>query len=175
MSRLVASHLVDGVVDGVETFFLCPLGKLKFALGGAILGIHTHLKVLLGRVGQNFAEELRELGGVLRLLKGSLLPISADLGITLAVRNARHRKVHTYLAALAFKIGLQAVINILGATLGNAENVLRRPSEGIIFLFAELTARHFALGAKLGRNVAFVNVTAYGTNPFSQNTFFLLN
>ena len=57
---------MHGVVDSVKAFFLCSLRKLELALGSAILGVNAHLEVLLGGVGQDFAEELRELSGVLR-------------------------------------------------------------------------------------------------------------
>ena len=35
MTRFVASHLVDGVVDGVQPFLFGALGEVELALGGA--------------------------------------------------------------------------------------------------------------------------------------------
>ena len=69
---LVAGHLVDGVVDGVQIQLLGLLGQLKLAQGSAVLGIDAHLQVLLGGVGQDLAQQLSELGGVLSLFQGSL-------------------------------------------------------------------------------------------------------
>ena len=88
VTGLVAGHLVDGVMDGVQVELLGQLGQLGLAGGGAVLGLDAHLEVLLGGVGHDLAEELGELGGVLGLLVGGLLPVQADLGITLAVSNA---------------------------------------------------------------------------------------
>ena len=45
VAGLVASHLVDGVVDGVQTQLLGLLGQLEFAGGGTVLGLDAHLKV----------------------------------------------------------------------------------------------------------------------------------
>lgn len=75
VAGLVASHLVHGIVDGIEASGLGTLGKIGFAGGGAVLGLNAHLEVLLGGVGHDFAQELGELGGVLGLLVGSLLPV----------------------------------------------------------------------------------------------------
>ena len=74
VAGLVASHLVHGIVDGIEASGLGTLGKIGLAGGGAVLGLNAHLEVLLGGVGHDFAQELGELGGVLGLLVGSLLP-----------------------------------------------------------------------------------------------------
>ena len=45
VAGLVAGHLVDGVVDGVQVELLGLLGQLELAGGGAVLGVHTHLQV----------------------------------------------------------------------------------------------------------------------------------
>ena len=82
VTGLVAGHLMDGVVDGVQVQGLGLLGQLELAGGSAVLGVHAHLQVLLGAVGQDVAQQLGELCGVLGLLIGGLLPVQADLGIT---------------------------------------------------------------------------------------------
>ena len=81
VAGLVTSHLVHGVVDGIEASGLGALSKIGLAGGGAVLGLNAHLEVLLGGVGHDLAQELGELGGMLGLLVGSLLPVQADLGI----------------------------------------------------------------------------------------------
>ena len=78
VAGLVASHLVHGVVDGIEAGGLGTLGKIGLAGGGAVLGLNAHLEVLLGGVGHDLAQELGELGGVLGLLIGGLLPVQAE-------------------------------------------------------------------------------------------------
>ena len=45
VAGLVAGHLMDGVVDGVQVQLLGLLGQLKLAHGGAVLSVHTHLQV----------------------------------------------------------------------------------------------------------------------------------
>ena len=91
VSRLVASHLMDCVVDSVETLCLCELCKLGLAEGSAVLRLNSHLEVLLRRVGYDLAEELGELGGVLSLFVSCLLPVETDLGIALSVCDSRLR------------------------------------------------------------------------------------
>ena len=78
MAGLVPGHLVDGVMDGVQIVLLGQLGQLELAQGGAVLGLDPHLQVLLGGVGHDLAQQLGELGGVLGLLIGGLLPVQAE-------------------------------------------------------------------------------------------------
>ena len=65
VAGLVTSHLVDGVVDGVQASGLGALGEVELAGGGAVLGLDAHLEVLLGGGGHDLAQELGELGSVL--------------------------------------------------------------------------------------------------------------
>ena len=110
---------------------------------------------------------------MLRLLKAGLLPVQADFGITLAVRNARHCKVHADLGALALEVGSQAVDDLLAHLFGHiraelladADDMLRRPAH-IFLLLNKLRAGNVALGAKLGGILSLVNVTANRANPF---------
>ena len=81
MAGLVPGHLVHGVMDGVQAQLLGLLGQLELAGGGAVLGVNTHLQVLLGGVGHDLAQQLGELGSVLSLFIGGLLPVQTDLGI----------------------------------------------------------------------------------------------
>ena len=45
MAGLVAGHLVDGVVDGVQTQLLGLLSRLELAGGSTVLGVHAQLQV----------------------------------------------------------------------------------------------------------------------------------
>lgn len=171
VTSLVASHLVDGVVDGIEVGSLGTLGEIGLTSGGAILGLNAHLEVLLGGVGHDLAQELSKLGGVLGLLMGCLLVIKANLGITLAMSDAGHGQVHTDLGALALKVGAQVGDDVLGHTLlGNAHNVLGSPSKATLILLQEAGTGNAALGALkiLGQLVAVIlfNITANGANKF---------
>ena len=85
VTGFVAGHFVHGVMDGVQVQGLGALGQVGLAGGGAVLGLHAHLQVLLGAVGQHLAQQLGELGGVLGLFKRGGLPVFADLGIALAI------------------------------------------------------------------------------------------
>ena len=172
VTGLIAGHLVDGVMDGVQVELLGELGQVGLAGGGAVLGLNTHLEVLLGGVGDDLAEELGELGGVLGLLPGGLLPVEAYLGIALAVGDAGHGQVHADLGALAVEIHAQALEDLLGSALGDADNVLSGPSH-LAFLLLELGSGGLALGAELGRGVALVNITTYAADPLCHD-FFLL-
>ena len=61
---LVAGHFVDGVVDGVEIQLLGALGEGGLAGGGTVLRLDPHLQILLGGVGDDLTQQLRELGGI---------------------------------------------------------------------------------------------------------------
>ena len=173
MAGFVTSHLMDGVVDGVQVVLLSQLGQLELAQGGAVLSVYAHLQVLLGGVGDDFAQELGKLGGVLGLLQAGLLPIQADLGIALAVSYTGHSQVHTHLTALALKVGAQTVDDLLAHFLGDivaeglayAYHMLGSPGL-ILLLLDKLIRTHMAHGALGGRGVTLVNITANRTYPF---------
>ena len=67
----------------------------------------------------SLAQQLRELRGVLRLFKGCLFPVQADLGIALAVRDARHAQVHAHLGALAVEVRLELLEDVLLVLVGD--------------------------------------------------------
>ena len=125
-----------GIVDGVKVQLLGLLSQIHLAGAGAALSVNTHLQVLLGAVGQDLAQQLCKLGGVLGLLKGIALPCLGDLGVTLAVSNAAHSQIHTDLAALAVEVLAQTLLDLLGNILGDADNMLGHI--GVILLLNEL-------------------------------------
>ena len=165
MTGFVASHLVNGVVDCVKTRFLCTLCKVELAGGSSALSVNAHLKILLGGVGYNFAEELRKLSGMLSLFKSSLLPLETDLGITLAVSDASHCKIHTDLAALALEVSAQILDDVLAYALCNADNMLGSPAL-LALLSLELLSGSLADGAGLGSRIALMDIAANRTNKF---------
>ena len=118
---------------------------------------------------------------MLCLFIGGLLPVQADLGIALAVRNARHAEVHTDFAALAVEVGHQLVKDILLVLFGdvrvvlhglavNAELVLGSELELTLDLFEHvaLGVAHGALRRSLG---AFIDITANLAKPLFHNCY----
>ena len=155
---------MDGVVDRVKVQRLCALGKVGLARGRAVLGFDAHFKVLFGGIGHDFAKELRELCRVLGFLIRRLLPIEADLRVALAECDARHRKVHADLGALALEIVAKVRQDVLGHALRDADDMLRRPRH-FAGLLLELRSGRLALRAALRRGRSFVYVTANHADP----------
>ena len=61
MTGFVTSHLMNGVMNSVEVESLCALCKVGLSCGCSVLGFNAHFKILLGGVGDDLAETLREL------------------------------------------------------------------------------------------------------------------
>ena len=57
MTRLILGHLVDGIVDGIESGSLSVLGDAELVLAGTSLGSGTLLQIGL-RVPNAFAKQL---------------------------------------------------------------------------------------------------------------------
>ena len=156
---------MDGVMDGVQVQGLGLLGQLELAGGGAVLGLDTDGQVLLGGGGDNLAQQLGELGSVLSLFPGGLLPVQADLGIALAVSGTGHSQIHTDLSALAGEVLPQALLDLLGGVLGHADDMLSSPAHLAAGLLNELGAGALAQGAdKALGHIAFVNIAADGAD-----------
>ena len=105
MTSLVASHLVNGVVDSVEIQLLCHLCQLELACGCAVLSLYTNGQVLLGGVGNNLAEKLCELRCVLSLFKSSFLPVQSDFGVALRLPTKEPGYTGKSLKRLAYSVG----------------------------------------------------------------------
>ena len=54
VSGLIACHFMDGVMDRIKIESFSAFCKVGLAHGCAVLGFHTHLKVLLGGIGDDF-------------------------------------------------------------------------------------------------------------------------
>jgi len=186
VAGFVLCHLVNGVVDGIQTVLLCLQRQVKLALGGTELAVHTPCQILSGGAGhvglQGGAQHLCKLGSVLGFFVGSLLPVQADFGIALPMGDASHAQVHTNLAALAGEVGLQLLQNPLLVGFGDvgvvgngllvdAQLMLGSQLGGIQLL--ELGAIHLADGALEigGHFLAFVDVTANGADKLLHNHF----
>ena len=67
MTGLVAGHLVDGVVDGIQISGLRAFGQIKLAGSRAVFSLYTHFQILLSAVGNNLAQKFGKLSGMLSL------------------------------------------------------------------------------------------------------------
>ena len=173
VTSLIASHLVNGVVDSIEVELLSLLGELELALCSAVLGSNALLEVLLSGVGEHLTEKLSELSSVLSLFKSSLLPVCANLRIAFSVGNASHSEVHTYLGTFAREVRAEPFDYLgIGNILSNAENVFASENELLALVHnLELSAGNAALRALLGGSISLVNVSAYGTYIFSHDLY----
>ena len=171
MAGLVLRHLMDGVVDGVEVQLLGLLGQIHLAGAGTALGVNAHLQVLLGAVGQDLAQQLGKLGGMLGLLKCVALPGLGDLGIALAVSDTAHGQIHADLATLAVEVLAQTLLDLLGNVLGDADDMLG--DVGVVLLLNELGCRGLADRAELGDGT-LCDITTNGANILSHKNCLLL-
>ena len=94
VTGLIAGHLMNRVMDGIQIQGLCSLGQISLAGGRAILSIDTHLEILLGRIGQNLTQHFCKACRMISLFEGGLLVIHANFGITLTESGTRHCKIH---------------------------------------------------------------------------------
>ena len=62
MSGLITSHFMDRIVDGIQIVLLGKLCKIGLSLGSAVLGVYSHLQILLRVVGHYLAQKLGKLG-----------------------------------------------------------------------------------------------------------------
>ena len=127
VAGFVASHLVNGVVNGIEALLFGFLSKLEFAHRCAVLGFNAPLEVLFGGIGDDFTQQLGKLSGVLGLFIGGFLPVESDFRIAFAVRNTRHRQIHAYFGAFALEVLAQTLDDFGIDTFGNADNMLGSP------------------------------------------------
>ena len=97
---------------------------------------------------------------MLGLFIGSLLPVQADLGITLAVSYAGHSQIHTDFTALAVEVGAEAFDDLGIYALSNAYHVFGGPALFVFFYGHEFVLARLADGAEFGGLRSFVYITA---------------
>ena len=165
MASFVACHFMYGVMDCVEVERFCTFCKISLAGSCAILSFNTHLKVLLGGVGYDFAQQLSKFCSMFCFFVSSFLPVQADFRIAFAMCNACHCQVHTDLAALAIEVSAQIVDDILRNTLCYADNMLRSPGH-FFGLLNKLGSGSAADGTFLRSGFAFMNITTDAANKF---------
>ena len=163
-------------MDGVQIVLLGQLGQLELTGSSTVLGVHAHLQILLGAVGDDLAQQLGELGGVLGFFQTCLLPVQADLGIALTMSHTGHGQIHTHLGALALEVGAQTVDDLLADFLGHvvaehladAYHMLGSPRL-LLGLQGELLTGNMAHRALSGGNITFMNITTNRADPLLHN------
>ena len=165
---------MHGVVNGVQVLLLGQFGQLRLAEARAKLSLRAQLQVLLGGRGQHLAEQLGKLGGVLRLFQRIALERLGHLGVALALRHAAHGQIHAHFAALALEVGAQAGQDLRVTAGGHADDMLRGIGLFLVHDLDKLAAGRLALGAKLGRGIALIDVTADGTTKLLHRCILLL-
>src|SRR5699024_10321478 len=165
VTSLVSCHLVNCVMDRIKICGLCTFCKIKFSGCSAVLSVYTHLKVLLCAVCDNLAQKLCKFSSMLCLFPGSLLPVKADLRITLSVSNSGHCQVHTNLRALALRVSAKVSKDVLAYALCNAYNVLSS-SLSVSCLLFELLSRCMTDRTLSRSCLSLVNISTYCTNKF---------
>ena len=150
----------------IEVEGLSLLGNSHLTFAGASLGFHALLEVCLG-VPNTFTDKLCETAGVISLFESITLESLGYFGITFAVGLTAHGQIHTYLAAFAFEVRLQAFPYFGIAAFGNADYVLCYELEvAVLFQLFELASGNFALRAALRGFWTFVDVSTNGANKF---------
>ena len=157
-------------MDGVQTQSLGALGQVGLAFGCAVFCVYAHFQVLLGGVGDDFAQQFSKLCCVLCFFPSGLFPIQTDLRIAFAMGHASHSQIHTHFGAFAFKVGAQVSLDVFGDIGSDADDVFRSP----VFrhgLFLELFAGALALGADeaFGDRISFQDITTDRTYILCHN------
>ena len=173
MASLVLSHLVNRIMDSIETELLCERCELFLASASAVLCIDTHREVLLRAVRQDLAEELSEFGSVLSLLKSVALVSLCDFRITFTVSLAAHSEVHADFRALAREVLAETLDDARINVLGNADMMLIGKRQ-ILALLDELGCRSMADRALSRSCFAFVNITSNRANKLFHNVSLLI-
>ena len=101
--------------------------KFGFACGCAVFRRDAKFQILFGAVGDDFAQKFRKFCGVFRFFPSGFFVIQTDFGITFAVSDARHRKIHTYFAAFAVKVVDKTFFDFGIDVFCNAYDVFCRP------------------------------------------------
>ena len=70
---------MNGVMDCIQVSCFCTFCQIGFTSGSTVLSLYTHLKVLLGAVGYDFAKELCKFSSMLSLFVSGFLLVHANL------------------------------------------------------------------------------------------------
>ena len=84
MASFVLGHLMNGVVDCIETCSLSILGNTELILAGTSLCCGTLLEISL-RIPYTLTQQLSKLRSVLSLFESIAFECLGDFGITLTV------------------------------------------------------------------------------------------
>ena len=137
VTGLVLGHLVNSVVDGVETGGLGVLGDTELILAGTSLSSGTLLQVRL-RIPDTLTQQFSETTGVVSLLESIALEGLGNLGIALTVSLTGHGQIHTDLAALTIEVVTQVLNHLLTDTFGLAVTNLMNGGIGHVGIILQL-------------------------------------
>ena len=141
MTGLVLSHLMNGVVDSIETSSFGILGNAELILASTSLCSSTLLQIGLGIGPYNLAQQLSETRSMVGLLESIALESLSNLRIALTIGLTSHSQILTYLATLAIEVSTQVINHLLADTLRLAIANLMNSGighVGIILQFREL-------------------------------------
>ena len=112
MASLILSHLVNGIVDSIETSGLSVLSDTELILACTSLGSSTLLQIGLS-VPYALAQQLSETRSMVGLLESITLECLSNLRITLTIGLTSHSQIHTNLATLTIEVSTQVVDHLL--------------------------------------------------------------
>ena len=146
MASFVFCHFVNGIVNGVEVELLSPLGDCKLAFACACFGSLAQFEVLLGGRRNYLAEKFCKLCCMFCFFICITLESFGYFGITFALCNPGHCKIHAYFGAFAGEVSVKSVHNLLVVANAVADNVLASKLGFIGFLYGNKSFS-FANGA----------------------------
>ena len=166
VASLVASHLMNGVMDRVKVQLFCTFGNILFVLASTGLSHHTFLKVRLG-IPNELTEQLSEARSVISLLECVTAESLSDLRIALAVGLTSHSQILSYFGALTHKVCTQTIVDdrIL-YVLSYAKHMFASPYEAFALVGNFPLNDLFALRATLRCLGALVYITTDRANKF---------
>ena len=103
MTSLVLSHLVNSVMDSIETSNLGILRNAELILASASLGSGTLLQVSL-RIPYALTQQFSETRSMISLFESIALKCLCNLGIAFSVCLTSHSKIHTNLTTLTIEM-----------------------------------------------------------------------
>ena len=161
MTGFILGHFVNGIVNGVEIELLSPLGDGKLTFACACLSSCTQFKILFCGGRYNFAEKFSKFCCMFCLFIGITLESFCNFGISFALCNPCHCKVHAYFGAFTGEVSMKAVHNFFIIANAVAYNMLASKL-GLIGSFNGDKGLSMANGANF--YIICYDFAAYGTS-----------
>ena len=166
VTSFVASHFVNGVVDGIEVEFFCTFCDACFVFAGTGFSVHALFEVGFG-VPNDVTEEFGKLGSVFCFFPSVALESLCHFGIAFAVCLTRHGEIHSDFGAFSVEVSVEVFDHFFVAAFCYANFVFSHERESAFFgEFFELGSGNAAHGAFFGSVLAFIDETANGADEF---------